>query len=310
MNFTEVISNMKSNLSEVQTTILKSNRKNSMQTVTLAPGMELSYYTMYKENLSLHHQPLSRVMEINYCHAGRIGWKMKNGFSVYLGPGDYSIHTMEVCADSELSLPNKYYEGLTLCVDLDLLTKEPPVLLKDTGITGELFLKKYCLKDSFSSFAGNEETNAISEGFYGQPENMVSAYQNLKALELLLYLAKAEPASEKHLDEYQAEQVALIRQIHEQLLSNLDRRITIDELSKEYLINTTTLKNIFKAVYGTSIAAHVKEHRMEHAARMLLETNTSIADIASAVGYDSQSKFTSAFKDAYQVTPREYRKNH
>ena len=65
MNFTEVISNMKSNLSEVQTTILKSNRKNSMQTVTLAPGMELSYYTMYKENLSLHHQPLSRVMEIN-----------------------------------------------------------------------------------------------------------------------------------------------------------------------------------------------------------------------------------------------------
>lgn len=71
---------------------------------------------------------------------------------------------------------------------------------------------------------------------------MVSAYQNLKALELLLYLAKAEPASEKHLDEYQAEQVALIRQIHEQLLSNLDRRITIDELSKEYLINTTTLK--------------------------------------------------------------------
>ena len=104
--------------------------------------------------------------------------------------------------------------------------------------------------------------------------------------------------------------MALIRQIHEQLLSNLDRRITIDELSKEYLINTTTLKNIFKAVYGTSIAAHVKEHRMEHAARMLLETNTSIADIASAVGYDSQSKFTSAFKDAYQVTPREYRKNH
>ncbi|MBU5481457.1 helix-turn-helix domain-containing protein [Blautia sp. MSJ-19] len=289
---------------------MKSNRKNSMQTVTLAPGMELSYYTVYEDNLSLHHRPLSHVMEINYCHAGRIGWKMKNGTSVYLGPGDYSIHTMEVCADSKLSLPNKYYEGFTLCVDLDLLTKEPPALLKDTGITGELLLKKYCLKDCFSSFVGNEETNAIFEGFYGQPENLLSAYQNLKALELFLYLAKAEPAAEKHLDEYQTEQVALIRQIHELLLSNLNRRITIEELSKEYLINTTTLKNVFKAVYGTSIAAHVKEHRMEHAARMLLETDTSIADIANAVGYDSQSKFTSAFKDAYQVTPREYRKNH
>lgn len=81
-------------------------------------------------------------------------------------------------------------------------------------------------------------------------------------------------------------------------------------MSKEYLLNTTTLKNIFKAVYGTSIAAHVKEHRMQHAAKMLLETRESIADIANAVGYDSQSKFTSAFKDAYQVTPREYRKLH
>lgn len=301
---------MKHNLSEIQHTILKSNKKNSMQTVILAPGMELSYYTVYEENLSLHHQPLSHVMEINYCHAGRIGWKMKNGASVYLGPGDYSIHTMEVCADSELSLPNKYYEGLTLCIDLDRLTQDPPAPLKDTGITGELFLTKYCLNDSFSSFAGNEETNAIFDGFYNQPENLVSAYQYLKALELLLYLSKTEPVNEKQLNEYQAEQVTLIRRIHEQLLANLDQRITIDELSKEYLINTTTLKNLFKAVYGTSIAAHIKEHRMEHAAQMLLETKESIADIANAVGYDSQSKFTSAFKDMYQVTPREYRKNH
>lgn len=53
-----------------------------MQTVTLAPGMELSYYTVYEENLSLHHQIFSHVMEINYCHAGRIGWKMKNGTSI------------------------------------------------------------------------------------------------------------------------------------------------------------------------------------------------------------------------------------
>lgn len=276
----------------------------------LAPGMELSYYTMSGEMLSLRHQPLSHVMEINYCHGGRIGWKMKNGASFYLGPGDYSIHTMDACAESELSLPNQYYDGLTLCIDLDFLTMQPPELLKNAGITGEMLQQKYCPKDGFSSFAGNEETNHIFDGFYDQPELLAFPYQQLKALELLLYLAKTEPASAKHLDEYQAEQVALIRQIHEQLLANLNRRITIEELSKEYLINTTTLKNVFKAVYGTSLAAHVKEHRMEYAARQLLETNESIAVIANAVGYDSQSKFTSAFKEAYQVTPREYRKSH
>ena len=43
---------------------------------------------------------------------------------------------------------------------------------------------------------------------------------------------------------------------------------------------------------------------------MLLETKEPVADIAGAVGYDSQSKFTAAFKEAYQMTPREYRKLH
>lgn len=301
---------MKYNLSDIQHTITTSNKKNSMQTYKLASGMELSYYTMYNENLSLHHDSLSNVMEINYCHDGRMGWKMKNGASVYLGPGDFSIHTMDVCADSELSLPNQYYDGLTLYVNLDLLTQNPPELLKGTDITGDLLFEKYCAHDSFSSFAGNEETNSIFAGFYDQPETLASSYRILKALELLLYLAKTEPVAQKHLNEYQSEQVALIREIHELLLSNLDKRITIEELSKQYLINTTTLKNLFKAVYGTSIAAHIKEHRMKYAAHMLLNTNESIASIAKAVGYDSQSKFTSAFKTAYQVTPREYRQLH
>lgn len=301
---------MKHDLSKIQHTIKKSNQKNSTQTYKLASGMELSYYKMYNENLSLHHDSLSNVMEINYCHAGRMGWKIRNGASIYLGPGDFSMHTMDVCADSDLSLPNQYYEGFTLYVDLDLLTKQPPELLKETGITGKLLFEKYCSADSFSSFAGNEETDSIFAGFYDHPDAFASSYRKLKAMELLLYLAKAEPEKEKHLNEYQAEQVALIREIHELLLSNLDKRITIEELSKQYLINTTTLKNLFKAVYGTSIAAHIKEHRMEHAADMLLNTNESIASIANAVGYDSQSKFTSAFKSAYQVTPREYRKLH
>ncbi len=51
-----------------------------------------------------------------------------------------------------------------------------------------------------------------------------------------------------------------------------------------------------QAVYGSSLAAHIKKHRMEQAAKLLRETDMSIAEIAQAVGYDSQSKFASAFK--------------
>lgn len=106
----------------------------------------------------------------------------------------------------------------------------------------------------------------------------------------------------------EAEQVRLIREIHDYLLSHMDQRITIEGLCHLYPINPTTLKEVFKDVYGTSIAAHLKEHRMEKAARLLRETDASVAEVARQVGYESQSKFTAAFKDQYGYLPTMYRK--
>lgn len=106
----------------------------------------------------------------------------------------------------------------------------------------------------------------------------------------------------------QADKVEVAREMHKYLTENLDRHITIEELSKRYLMNTTTLKEIFKDVYGTSIAAHIKEHRIEKAAELLKSTDKSIADVALAVGYSSGSKFSYAFKETYGVLPKEYKK--
>ena len=66
---------------------------------------------------------------------------------------------------------------------------------------------------------------------------------------------------------------------------------------------------MFKSVYGTSIAAHMKKHRMEQAAKLLRETSLSIAEIAGSVGYDSQSRFTAAFKEYSGKLPKDYRNN-
>ena len=47
---------------------------------------------------------------------------------------------------------------------------------------------------------------------------------------------------------------------------------------------------------------------MEKAARLLRETDASMADVSRRVGYESQSKFTAAFKDQYGCLPTMYRK--
>ena len=47
---------------------------------------------------------------------------------------------------------------------------------------------------------------------------------------------------------------------------------------------------------------------MEKAAALLRETDASMAEIARAVGYESQSKFTAEFRKTFETLPTEYRR--
>ena len=285
--------------------------KNHTEIQELYPGIELSF-SCASGNEPLHfcHEPLAKILEINYCICGRIGWSMGSGNQIYLGPGDFSLNTMDTCANSTITMPNGSYKGITLYIDLEQLSLNPPMPLAGTNITGELLLEKYCKDGVCTALAGTEPVQKIFEAFYRSPKEIQLAYQKIKVLELLLVLSQMEISGEKHLSEYRSEQVEIIRQVHDQLTKNLEQRYSIESLSKQFLMNPTTLKSMFKAIYGTSIAAHIREHRMEYAAQLLQTSNLSIADIAIKVGYDSQSRFSSVFKNQYQILPKEYRRKY
>lgn len=132
---------------------------------------------------------------------------MGNGNSVYLGRKDFSLHTLEACADSVISLPNGAYEGLVISINLKTLTDDPPEILAGTGITGEFLYDKFCKNSPITSLAGNEQTEEIFSAFYDQPERFQLPYQKIKVLELLLYLSKFKIDTKSRLTEYQSEQV-------------------------------------------------------------------------------------------------------
>ena len=54
----------------------------------------------------------------------------------------------------------------------------------------------------------------------------------------------------------------------------------------------------------------MKEYRIRQAAVLLRESQESIASVARRVGYESQSKFTSAFKSVMDILPTDYRKQY
>ena len=101
-----------------------------------------------------------------------------------------------------------------------------------------------------------------------------------------------------------------IRAIHEQITSNLQVRVTIEELSKQYDMPATRMKKCFREIYGDSIYSYQKRYRMNVAANLLMEdSKVEIQEIALKMGYENPGKFSSAFKSVMGVTPAKYRKH-
>lgn len=280
-----------------------------MNNIKIYPGITISFFTLTKKYKHIH-KAVDNILEINYCKEGRLEWDMGNGNKIFLGHGDFSIHTTKTCTNSQINLPTDYYNGLKISIDLNKLKASPIKLLEEAKIKTNDIYSKFCKNKGILLFAENEQTKTIFSYFYDQPKDFQITYYKLKFIELILYLSQIDLTSMNQLKEYQNEQIAVIKEIHNYMLNNLNLHITINSLSKQFLLNPTTLKSTFKAVYGDSIAAHMKGHRMECASKLLATTNLSLAEISRKVGYENQSKFTEAFKKFYHTLPKEYRKKY
>lgn len=282
--------------------------KGRVEAFLIFPGIEVSFQQYLADQVHCQHAANDSILEMNHCRAGRIGWNMRGGASVYLGAGDLCLHTRDCCADSDMLLPLGYYEGITFTVDLKELEQNGLDILEEAGMTAELFYQKFCAEGKPLALPANTEMEQIFSVLYNLPESLRLPYYKLKAQEVLLYLGQKELNGEKGVSQFVSQQTELIKEIHDFLIQHLNERFTIEELSKKYLINTSSLKSVFKAVYGVPLASYMKEYRIRQAMQLLRETDDSIATIAEKVGYGTQGKFTKVFKERAQILPTEYRR--
>ena len=280
--------------------------KGCMEAYETFPGIEVSFNVFLASEVKFRHDVSDSVLEIYYCRSGRVGWNMQGGTAVYLGAGDVTAHSMACCADSAMMFPLGYSEGISISVDLKQLSSICPEVLKNAGVEADQLRDRFC-SGKPSAIPSCSDLEHIFAPLFSAPVSVRISLLKLKVLEILIYLSNMK-SEHKELTQYFSQQTELIKEIHQQLTEHLDQRFTIAELSKQYLINTSTLKEIFKAVYGQPISTYMKEFRVRQAMKLLRETNDTIADIASQVGYQTQGKFSSAFQSIVKMSPREYRK--
>lgn len=87
-------------------------------------------------------------------------------------------------------------------------------------------------------------------------------------------------------------------------------KISVHEIAAASHYSTYHFSRIFKALVGDTPKEYLRKRRLTVAAKRLLEEDIRILDLAIDCQFDSQEAFTRAFKDLFNVTPAQYRKQN
>lgn len=129
-----------------------------------------------------------------------------------------------------------------------------------------------------------------------------------KVIELLLI--QLEQLSDKSFKGSKIKKVEgdKIHAVREFILQNLDSDYSLIELAHMVGTNEFILKKGFKELFGTTVFSFWNDAKMEHAKKLLIESDLNVSEVAGMIGYKNQRHFSSAFKKKFGMLPSLYKK--
>ena len=88
---------------------------------------------------------------------------------------------------------------------------------------------------------------------------------------------------------------------------NINEQIDFKLFAQNNHYSYDRFRHIFSEQFGVSPYSYLINQRIEHAKRLLKNSDSSITDIAFDCGFNSSSQFTNIFKKYVLLTPKEYR---
>ena len=94
----------------------------------------------------------------------------------------------------------------------------------------------------------------------------------------------------------------------EAMRSGLEKNWSVESLAREARMSRSAFALKFRTVLGQTPLEYLTQWRMHKAGALIRSDNTSFSEVASAVGYGSESSFRRVFRREMGVAPREYRR--
>jgi len=285
------------------------------------PGSLITYYLtphLVVHDIDIHSQRVPSFMEVelegkpplkvNYCFEGRCELTVCTGEYIYQEGREASIDTGQ--ARSAFFFPSERYSGVEIVASAECVCElSSNVLGCETSVLASLYDRCSSREHPLIAVADDEIADAakrISQAAKASSGiDLVAAY----VLEFLLLLDRHSFQDGLRKRSYcTASQKEIAQRAHDDVSADLSKRVSVRDLAERYGVSETSVKNYFRNVYGIGIVEYQKDLRLQTAADMLRDSNKKVVEIALAVGYASQSKFITAFKERFGKTPLEHRR--
>lgn len=100
---------------------------------------------------------------------------------------------------------------------------------------------------------------------------------------------------------------ALVEAAKHAIASNLERNVTLRDLSRAMRCNPSRLCRAFRRSTGQTLTSYRHALRMQVALERLRESQIDLTDLALELGYSSHSHFTHVFRRYLGITPSQVR---
>lgn len=204
-------------------------------------GIELAFYSVHMDSFFSGKGEKGDFMEICHCREGRMEQERENG-SVYIMPGDLSV-TAKKQRSGSYRFPLCHYHGISICIDINAAPECFSCFLEDVNVRPKELAERLCGKDNCFVIRSQDYIEHIFSELYSAPENCKKGYFKVKILELLLVLGSIDPAGNRASSLSLSKlQVNLAKEAAAYLARNLDRKVTVAELSGRFHVSQTHLQ--------------------------------------------------------------------
>ncbi len=237
---------------------------------------------------------------------------------------DMTLFVKEIFSDDFYVLTaNDGQAGLEI-----ILRKSPDIVVSDVmmpNMTG-IELCRRVKKDIRTShipivlLTAKNRQNDIIEGVEAGADDYISKPFNIEHLLLrtrkiieqrnilrrkLLIDLETKPKESKEASMDEKFLLTLVDTINEKMA---DPEFSVQSLCDILQMNNNTLYNKVKALTGISVIDLIKQQRLNKAAQLLENHSYNISEVMYMVGFTHNSYFSRAFKNKFNLTPREYQK--